>query len=63
MEKTIKYTEIESITYKFNTIDIRRALTKTFNIPSGESSELELYEESSEPQYAELIVTFRKEGL
>jgi len=60
MKKTIKYANIETIKYEFTLVDIRRALVNEFKIPKGDTAVLELYEETGgEPQFAELIITFK----
>ena len=62
MKKIIKYSEIEKITYQFGTTDIMDALLTFFGIEASRHIELELYEElDGKSQYAELIVTYKKD--
>lgn len=63
MQKTIKYSGIEKIIYRFGTTDITKALIEEFNIKhTGAKVELELYEEyEGKSQYAEMVITFTTE--
>jgi len=68
MEKTIRYSKIESITYCFSEEDMRRALMSHFGInhPGEGKLELNLYEGEYDergdlcgPAWAEMIVNYQ----
>jgi len=67
MIKTVKYSEIESVTYKFTEYEVMQALIKSNNIKIGNNEyEIELYENNihedgtHEKSYVEITVHYKE---
>ena len=59
MKKTITYLGIEKVVYEFDLIDIRKALSKYFNIEPSNDYEFDVYEQfDNTPTGASLIIKY-----